>query len=352
MSSKPSAPGTPQPAAASPLSVEEEDAIIHSRITNDERALRRVIKKFHNYTTVAHEPIVPLPSTSSSSIEDAREAFLVELASFSLHLRKAVMVCEAEVRQVEEYHREQQRIEDERISLRGQIEQLKTSLEHAQMERRQKIEYDLVAEKINTLPNREELEQTIQSLENDMAAIHADHDAHNRLIQSQKSALATIIFDLGSLRLMGKDTETPRAATPAMDAAASDGEIVPLTIVTDLDMEKEDGEEDRPSSDDVPLSASLNPGAGSFYPGNLTPALPTVRNLRSRGGSSMSTPPLTAATQVPSKATEEDDDIEMGELTEEPVAKEVRSKTKVRDEELEEGETGDESSELSDPPDD
>ena len=29
------------------------DAIIHSRITNDERVLRRVVKKFSNYTTVA-----------------------------------------------------------------------------------------------------------------------------------------------------------------------------------------------------------------------------------------------------------------------------------------------------------
>lgn len=50
-------------------------------------------------------------------------------------------------------------VEDERGSLVGQIEQLKTSLEHAQMERRQKIEYDLVAEKINTLPSRQELER-------------------------------------------------------------------------------------------------------------------------------------------------------------------------------------------------
>ena len=85
------------------------DAIIHSRITNDERALRRVIKKFHGYTSVAHEAIVPIPS-ASIGIEDARDAFLVELASFSLQLKKAVMVCEAEARQVEEYHRERQRI--------------------------------------------------------------------------------------------------------------------------------------------------------------------------------------------------------------------------------------------------
>lgn len=49
--------------------------------------------------------------------------------------------------------------EDEREALKGQIEQLKTSLEDAQLSRRQMIEYDLIAEKINQLPSRDELEQ-------------------------------------------------------------------------------------------------------------------------------------------------------------------------------------------------
>lgn len=48
--------------------------------------------------------------------------------------------------------------EDEHGTLRGQIEQLKTSLEHAQMVRRRKIEYDAFAERANTLPSRQELE--------------------------------------------------------------------------------------------------------------------------------------------------------------------------------------------------
>ena len=154
--------------------------MIHSRITNDERALRRVVKKFINYTTVAYSATdSPGSDQSSSAVEDAREAFLLELSSFSLQLKKAVMVCEAEARQVEEYYRERQRIgewlhrlrswnrsflwfffsEDEHGSLKGQIEQLKTSLEHAQVERKRKIEYDSFAEKINTLPSRGELER-------------------------------------------------------------------------------------------------------------------------------------------------------------------------------------------------
>lgn len=91
------------PAINSPL-----DAIIHTRITNDERALRRIVKKFHNYASLAHTSL--LPPTQGGSIDDAREAFLVELAAFELVLKKSLMICEAESRQVEEYQRERHRI--------------------------------------------------------------------------------------------------------------------------------------------------------------------------------------------------------------------------------------------------
>lgn len=72
-----------------------------------------MIKKFHNYTSLAHTPVVPAPLGSSSgggTVEDAREAFLVEVASFELTLKKSMMICEAEARQVEEYERERTRI--------------------------------------------------------------------------------------------------------------------------------------------------------------------------------------------------------------------------------------------------
>lgn len=84
------------------------DAIIHTRIANDERALRRIVKKFHNYASLAHIPL--LPPAHGGSVDDAREAFLVELASFELALKKSLMICEAESRQVEEYQRERNRI--------------------------------------------------------------------------------------------------------------------------------------------------------------------------------------------------------------------------------------------------
>lgn len=212
--------------------------------------------------------------------------------------------------------------EDEHGTLRGQIEQLKTSLEHAQMVRRRKIEYDLVAEKVNTLPSREELERsvvqskilrtqasltcrTIEFMEDDMAAIRAEHDNQNRTIQGQKAALDGIISDLGSLRFMGKDRDMTASSGPSpRDTPAPDGngevvqDAVEMTEAVEVTEEKEDGEEDR-----------------------------------------------VVETLLPAEAAE--DDIEMGEV-EEP-----RSKgKKKREEELEEGEASDASSALSDPPDD
>ncbi|KAG7449066.1 uncharacterized protein BT62DRAFT_979139 [Guyanagaster necrorhizus] len=277
-----------------PLSLEQEDQIILARITNDERYLRRVIKKFHNYASVAH-------GSSAESKQDAKEAFIVELSTFRLALKKSAMVCEAEARQVEEYQREKLRIDDEHGKLRGQIEQLKTSLEHAQMLRRRKMEYDFVTEKINTLPNREELNQMIQAFENDMMAIRSEHDTQNRTIQSQKSALDTIISDLGALRSLGKDTTeipvsllaSPRD-TPALEGSGVEDMAETRTATPAMkmeDSEKEEGETDKATSQD----------------------------------------------------------IEMGEVEEED--KSQKSKKKTR-EDMEEGEATDASSELSDPPDD
>ncbi|KAF9464401.1 Tho complex subunit 7-domain-containing protein [Collybia nuda] len=304
-------------AVVPPLTAEEEDHIILARITNDERPLRRVIKKFHNYTSVAYTPVVPavVPAEDpATTADDAREAFLVELATFQLSLKKSVMICDAEARQVEEYQRERQRIDDEHGKLRGQIEQLKTALEEAQMIRRRKIDYDLVAEKVNTLPSRDELEQSIQALENDMAAIRSEHETQNRTIQGQKSALDGIISELGSLRFMGKDIDvssvvpTPRA-TPVPDGNATDvGDDLTEggTALVDSDVieEKEEGEEDK---------------------------LLTTSATRTVAGETI------------------EDDIEMGEVEEDP--KNGRGKKKLR-EELEEGEASDTSSALSDPPDD
>ncbi|KAH6915030.1 Tho complex subunit 7-domain-containing protein [Coprinopsis sp. MPI-PUGE-AT-0042] len=294
------APKVPIP----PLTAEEEDSIILTRITNDERPLRRVLKKFHQYATAASQGS---PTATASSVEDTREAFVVELATYQLSLKKAAMVCEAESRQVEQYRVERQRIEENHAELRKQIEELKVALEHAQMLRKRKIEYDQVTERVNVLPPREELEQEISALENDMATIRGEHDTQDKTLLAQKAALDAIVTDLVSLRFIGKDKDAASVPNSPGENSAMDLPDVP---------------EGLEQSDSM------------------------VTITTERGGSESGNGESSSTYRIAEEGAVEDD-IEMGEVEEEP-----KSKKKARDEELEEGEASDESSELSEPPDD
>ena len=202
-----------------------------------------------------------------------------------------------------------------------------------------------------------------------MAAIRADQEAQSRHLQSQRASLISIISDLGSLRLMTKDTEAEpsRPGTPDLDAATSETEVTrspPAIAVISDESSKEEGEEgeaeegetdegekrqgDGQSSDDIPLSITLNPRAPIFLPSrDTTPVVYSSRLTRLHpnpiGSGPSSTPPHRSQEKS-------DDDIEMGELAEE--REPLRVKKRPRREDLEEGEASDESSELSDPPDD
>ena len=153
--------------------------------------------------------------------------------------------------------------------------------------------------------------RTIHALENDMAAIRAEHETQNRTIKGHKSALDGIVTDLSSLRFMGKERETTlipesRPETPHLDTldVVSAAESSLTSINSGSSEAGEEGEEDKTILDSDQL---------------------TNEHIE-----------------------ENDNDIEMGEVEEDPRDK---NKKKSR-EDLEEGEATDASSELSEPPDD
>ena len=144
---------------------------------------------------------------------------------------------------------------------------------------------------------------------------------------------------------MGKDKESTASRlaspmpTPAADSTDADEGVQGTPPVDDEQhvegvesgevAEKEDGED--VESFDAPLSLKPSTSAASH---SGTP-LSSQRDIHSRKD-------LTPFNQT------EDDDIEMGEVAEDP--KQIKMKRKIR-EELEEGEASDSSSALSDPPD-
>ena len=145
-----------------------------------------------------------------------------------------------------------------------------------------------------------------------MEAIRTEHDIQNRTIKGQKFALDGIIADLNSLRFLGKERETtlipdsPVTATWDTFEVASAAESSLTSInsgSSEVGEEREEGEGEKIISD---------------------------------------------SDQLTNKPTAEENDIEMGEVEEEPKDK---NKKKSR-EDLEEGEATDASSELSEPPED
>ncbi|KAG5221569.1 tho complex [Salix suchowensis] len=207
-----------------------------------------------------------------------------------------LMICEGEVRQVEEYQRERLRIEDEHGTLKGQIEQLKTSLEHAQLQRRRKLEYDAIAEKVNMLPSREELEQSVS-----FPFIHP----YSKDVDMASTSVAN------TPRVSpGPDEGRETVDSTGTGRESSRGEA---SMDMDIKEEKEEGE--------------------TFSDNNRVDSEPAEGQVTRAEGSEAG-----------------QNDIEMGEVEEDNSNLGKGSKVKRIRKELEEGEASDESSELSDAP--
>jgi THO complex subunit 7 len=166
--------------------------------------------------------------------------------------------------------------------------------------------------------------RSIAELENDMAAIRVEHDAQNRVLLAQKSALDIIVTDLAGLRFIGKDKET---MTPSISARA--------TPLPDTD---HSGQYLAVELSTRGASSALSQADGSVNEDEGKEEGEDDGEGEGNGSSRMT-----------DDGELNEGDIEMGEVEEEPRNKKL---TKAVEEELEEGEASDFSSELSDPPDD
>ncbi|KAH8830437.1 Tho complex subunit 7-domain-containing protein [Flagelloscypha sp. PMI_526] len=219
-----------------PYTNEEEDKIVSIRIANDEKTFKRLVSRFANYMAAVREE-----TSAQDDVKRRRDELLVELDSFELALRKHELACLAEERQAEEYEAERLKIDVEYGTLQGQIEQLKTTLEHAQRERERKLEYDKLAQQVNTLPTRDELERSIESLEQDMSLIKAENQLQDRTMRSQKAALDTIVKEVANLKFIGKeDHNEPSSPSPLPmedEGEVPQNAVPPAESVDDDDIE-------------------------------------------------------------------------------------------------------------------
>lgn len=97
------------------------DELLATRLTNDERMLRRLARRFNHLSILARKLPPPPPVDPSSNapsateaaskeVQDAREAFLADLDLFQTTLIKNRQICQAEGRMVDHYEKEKQRV--------------------------------------------------------------------------------------------------------------------------------------------------------------------------------------------------------------------------------------------------
>ncbi|KZV80547.1 hypothetical protein EXIGLDRAFT_732702 [Exidia glandulosa HHB12029] len=326
----------PQRAPFPDMTPAHEDALIHSRLMNDERVLRRLAKRFH---AVAQSP------ASSTAREKERESLLDDLAAFQSQLATRALVCDAERRQVLHYEAERKRIEEEQEVLRGELVQLKNELEVEQ-----------IAERVNILAPRGELEQSIAGLEEEIASIEAQLEAEQRAMSSRKTAFDVVVSELQTLRLMGKDDPDEEhdgdlPDVPMGEDGEGEGEA-------DDEREEGDDEDDARRKRDTPAAADsteldekIDLGAESSAPGTPAPKLnPSARSFKPRQMSELGTSSALEELGPEKEDGEQDEqeqeqglatdgDIEMGEVVEQSQGSTGHGAPAPGSNEREEGET-------------
>jgi len=268
---------------------------------------------------------------------------------------------DVEERQVKEYELERERIENKHDETRQEVANLKQGLEDAQIFRRRKIEYDVVAEKINTLPSRAELTESISSLETEIESIEEDQKATKLAMESRRTVFDTLVRELNMLRLMGRDN-TPAPSRPLTPYPDTAGPGTPLPV--DGTASPRLFPRDRTVSVPTSSSSSLNPTTRSFEP-RLETASPSLTTLKAgQGGPSSALGTNIHIKEEGEEGEEEGEeregtlryDVEMGEVSEDGTsflgvpASGISARGKRPREELEEGEASDGSSDLTELP--
>ena len=158
---------------------------------NDERQIRKISRKLHQLSNARKDALARASASAADpslaiteservaddrrAVEDAKENAQIEFDGFLLLLEKLEIVRLAEMRQAEEYERLHQSLcmclysnspmpsqlmispfplVNEHDETRDAISRLKLELQEVEQTRERKKEYDVIADRINTLPPR------------------------------------------------------------------------------------------------------------------------------------------------------------------------------------------------------
>lgn len=157
----------------------------------DERSLRRLIKKL----------TLLLSATDAESVSSSRLSFKADLESYRLQLLRLSSIAHStSASEIRSYTRELAEITEEQSSTQSRIDALKRKLEDVRRERKNKLEYDLVAGEIVKLPTREELEESLGRLQEGLEGVRREREKYRALSKDAGERMSGVVREVGRLR--------------------------------------------------------------------------------------------------------------------------------------------------------
>ncbi|KAF9117693.1 THO complex subunit 7 [Mortierella sp. 14UC] len=170
---------------------DDTDNIIRTRLSVNERPLRRLTQRFQKWTGV-------LVAGSREDIENSFQGLLMEISQFELGLSKSTLVAEMAERERQHYHEERHQIEDNIALSHEELETLARDLEEAKQERANKIEYDQLAAQVLQFPSRESSQQSIAQLNTEILDLESEAVLQSQLMDLRKKQFFTALLCLQS----------------------------------------------------------------------------------------------------------------------------------------------------------
>ncbi|KAK3830054.1 MAG: Tho complex subunit 7-domain-containing protein [Linnemannia gamsii] len=170
---------------------DDTDSVIRTRLSVNERPLRRLTQRFQKWTGV-------LVTGSKEDIENGLQGLLMEISQFELGLSKSTLVAEMAERERQHYHEERHQIEDNIALSQEELETLAHDLEEAKQERTNKIEYDQLAAQVLQFPSRESNQQSIAQLNAEILELENEAVLQSQLMDLRKKQFFTALLCLQS----------------------------------------------------------------------------------------------------------------------------------------------------------
>ncbi|UZJ51822.1 hypothetical protein CBS101457_001142 [Exobasidium rhododendri] len=258
-----------------PLKLDEQDAVLRSRLAFNDRPLKLLLRKL---TQIVN-------AKGGAELTQAMTSFRLDLDSYILQLQRIEAVAQkTTIHEVRAFEEKATSMGKQKVDTLDSIEMLKKELIEVQQDRKNKLEYDALASEIMKYGTREELEDQLTKLRTTLSNLSEESSKYSATMAQSKIRFEGIAEQLKKLRAdvgfevgererreverdgEGDAEEELKSGEEAVEEAAA------AVIAADV------GDEEEGQSQGKGDRNALNPSAVVFKPTNAsrnsTPGMP------------------------------------------------------------------------------